>query len=247
VFGAMGGWVPFATLFVLVVGANDPAGYIAAYGGLTAIGAALGLAVNLVFPQLPLTPAALAQEQLREQLADQLTLLADGLDRADPLTPEEWEELRLALDPQARRVEELVEAASESRRANWRATRWAETADRGEEQARALQRLTGCVDEVIALVGDVRTSVHGDDELGCRLRNRTSAALRAVASMLGSVEGDAGHADEPDAPASASARAREAVAHLAQEAARAAATGGERCLGAAAIAVSLQQAVEAWS
>jgi uncharacterized membrane protein YgaE (UPF0421/DUF939 family) len=246
-FGTMGSWVPFATLFVLLIGSDDPAEYVAAYGGLTALGAALGVAVNLVVPQLPLTPATLAQERLREQLADQLDLLADGLDHAEPLSPDDWAELRLALHPQARRVEELVQATSEARRANWRARRWAEAADRGEEQARALQRLTGCVDEVISLVGDVRTAVHADEELAAGLRERSSAALRAVAAMLRSVEGEAEEGEEPDAPLTASGHAADAVAHLAEEASRAAGAGGERYLGAAAIAVSLQQAVDAWS
>lgn len=247
VFGTMAGWVPFATLFVLIIGAHDPWQYAAAYGGLTALGAAVGVIANLVLPQLPLTPAAQAQDRLRTQLADQLDLLADGLEHGEVLSPEEWAALQLELWPQARRVEELVTAAAESRRANWRAARWTETADRAEKQARALQRLTGCVDEVIALIGDVRTSVHADDELAAHLRARSAAALRAVAAMLRTVVDDRQRPDEPDAQVRESVRASQAVTQLAQDASDAAARAGHRHLAAAAIAVTLQQAVEAWS
>ena len=247
IFGTMGGWVPLATLFVLIIGGRDPWRYAAAYGGLTAVGGAVGAVFNLAFPQLPLTPAALAQQRLRGQLADQLDLIADGLEREQVLSPEGWAELRLALEPEAHRAEELVRAASEARRANWRAARWAQAADRREEQARALQQLTGCVDEVMVLVGDVRTSVHADGELAAHLRQRTTAALRAVATMLRTVERGTDQADEPDAAATAVEDASNAVAELAEEAGRAGAAGGDRFLAVAAIAVALHRAVEAWS
>jgi uncharacterized membrane protein YgaE (UPF0421/DUF939 family) len=246
-FGTMGSWVPFATLFVLIVGGSHPFRYAAAYGGLTGLGAVVGLIINAALPQLPLTPAARAQERLRNQLAEQLDLLADGLERPEPLSQEQWTELRLALIPQARRAEELVQAATESRRANWRAPRWAEVADRREEQARALQRLTGCLGEVIDLITDVRTSVHATDDVAAQLRQRTSTALRAVATMLRTVPDGTEHGDEPDASATAASRATDAVSALAQEAARASAAAGHRYLAASAIAVTLDQAVDAWT
>lgn len=245
-FGAMQGWVPLATLFVLIIGGNDPWRYAAAYAGLTAVGAALGIAVNLAFPQLPLTPAQLAQDRLREQLADQLDLLADGLENEQVLSDEDWNELRLALRPQARRVEDLVNAAAEARRVNWRAPRWTEAADRREERARALQRLTGCVDEIIALVGDTRSPVHAGDRHAASLRPCTVTALRAVAAMLRTVDGTTGPADATEASATAAAQADRAVTDLAHEAARVTSADG-RYLPAAAVAVTLHQAVEAWT
>ena len=69
---------------------------------------------------MPLTPAAIAQERLREELADQLERLAEGLASARVLSREEWQEHRLALGPQARRVEELIAQAMDARRGNWR-------------------------------------------------------------------------------------------------------------------------------
>lgn len=246
VFGSMGSWVPFATLFVLIIGGAHPWRYAAAYGGLTGLGAVLGIVINLALPQIPLTPAVLAQHRLRGKLADQLEMLDDGLRSEKVLTPEEWADLRLALIPEERRVEELVQAASESRRANWRAQRWSETADRRERQARALQRLTGCVDHIIALVGNAESSVHADEEVAARLRARTGAALRAVAHMLRTVHGDVDLPRDPAAVASV-VEADLAVTDLAGEAGRVATLQGGRYLPAAAIAVALREAVEAWS
>ena len=45
VAGAMSGWVPLAAMFVMIAGRGDPVGYTAAYGGLTALGALVGVAV----------------------------------------------------------------------------------------------------------------------------------------------------------------------------------------------------------
>ena len=245
-FGSMGSWVPFATLFVLIIGGHHPWRYAFAYAGLIALGATVGLVINLALPQLPLTPAELAQHRLREQLADQLDLLADGLRCEDVLSPDDWADLRLALIPEERRVEELVQAATEARRANWRATRWSETADRRERQARALQRLTGCVDHIIALVGDADSSVHADEEIAATLRARGAVALGAVAHMLRTVHGDVDQPRDPAAVASV-VEADLAVTDLAGEAGRVASTEGGRYLPAAAIAVALRAAVEAWS
>jgi len=119
--------------------------------------------------------------------------------------------------------------------------------DRREDQARALHRLTGCVDEVIALVGDVRTSVHADDEVAAHLRGRSAEALRAVATMLRTVEVGMDHPDEPEARLPESVRAAQAVMQLGEDASDAAARAGQRYLAAASIAVTLHQAVEAWS
>jgi hypothetical protein len=251
-FGAMASWVPFAALFELIAGADDPWRYAAAYGGLTALGALVGVAVNLALPQLPLTPAVRAQEHLRRRLADQLVSLAEGLDHDERLDEEDWARRRTDLGPDARRVEELVREALESRRGNWTARRWAAVTERRAEQARALLRLTGSVDEVIALVADVRIPLHGSDDRETAVRRATADAFRAVATMLRSpdqVASDEGHegAESEDAEAGPARRATAAVAELRRQAALACADGGDQYLAAASIAVSLEQAVEAWS
>ena len=242
--GSMSGWVPFVALFVLIVGGDDPIDYAAAYGGLTALGAAIGVGVNALFPQLPLERAAIAQDQLRRDLANQLDLLAEGLEAEQALDRVDWERLRLALRPQARRVEALVAEALEARRGNWKARRWTEVVDRRYQQALALQRLTSCVDEVLDLVVDERVVVHAADDRAAELRVATGHALRAVAAMFRSVDEAPG---DEEAGAAVARHADSAVRELRDRAARAVCDAGERYLAAAAIAVSLDKAVDAWA
>lgn len=78
-------WAPwrygcrFQRLYVLLIGSDDPVDYVIAYGGVTTLGAAIGIGVALLFPPLPLTPAQRRMTRLPERLADQLSNLADGL------------------------------------------------------------------------------------------------------------------------------------------------------------------------
>jgi hypothetical protein len=167
--GAMGGWVPTAALFALVVGHAHPVGYVAAYGGLLAVGALVGVLVNAAVPQLPITPAALAAQQLREEVAGRLVDLADGLRAGDIPAAR-------ALRHQSRRVGELVGTVHEGLRANWRSRRWADAADRELRLADAVLRLSDCVDEVAELV----TRGSFDPEL----RDDLAMAMTAVAGML---------------------------------------------------------------
>ena len=172
--GAMGGWVPTAALFALVLGHEHPVGYVAAYGGLLALGALVGVVVNAVFPQLPITPAAVAADQLREEVAGQLVDLADGLRSGDVPAAR-------ALRHQTRRVDELIGTVHEGQRANWRSRRWADAADRQFRVAEAVVRLSDCVQEVAELVTVGSIDVE--------LREDLAAAMTAVAEMLRSDEG----------------------------------------------------------
>lgn len=172
--GAMGGWVPTAALFALVLGHEHPVGYVAAYGGLLALGALVSVAVNAVFPQLPITPAAVAADQLRDEIAGQLVDLADGL-RARDLPAAR------ALRHQTRKVDELISTVHEGQRANWRSRRWRESAERQFRLADALIRLSDAVQEVAELVG-----VGTIDDV---LRDDLADAMTAVAEMLQHEEG----------------------------------------------------------
>ena len=53
-YGAMASWVPVAGLFVLIIGRGDAVDYATAYLGLTSLGAAIGIALNIAFPPLAL-------------------------------------------------------------------------------------------------------------------------------------------------------------------------------------------------
>lgn len=230
--GTMSGWVPLAALFVLIAGAGNSIEYTAAYAGLTTLGAVVGVGVNIAFPQLPLTPAALAQDRLRGQLADQLDELATALEQ-EILNELDWNSLRASLAGTARNADRLMDEARDARRANWKAARWAETTERHHVRAQALQRLTGCVDEVIALVSDQRAEIRNDDPAAADLRATTAQALRCVAALLR----DAGDLDA----------ARSAVADLRARVVRAQAATGDHHFAAAAVVLNLEQAVDAWS
>jgi uncharacterized membrane protein YgaE (UPF0421/DUF939 family) len=233
-FGVAGGWVPFATLFVLIASGDDPWSYALAYAALTGFGALVGVLLNLAMPQLPLTPSVVAQEELQREVADQLRRLADELEREDASGEADWAAAGVDLAPQVRLVQELSLRAQEARRGNWLARRWASVADEHLDRARALLRLTGSVDAARALVVDTRAPVHGADPAARELRPLVAAALRAVAAMLA---GD----ETPDA-----ADAAAAVAAVRRSVARAVAESGERYLSVAAVAVDLDDAVEAW-
>lgn len=230
--GEMGSWVPLAAMFVLVAGKGDPLEYTAAYGGLTAVGATVGVLVYLAFPQLPITPAALAQDRLRAQLADQLDELASALEQ-EILGEKDWNSLRASLARTAHHADALMDEARDARRANWKAARWADTSARHDRRSDALQRLTACVDEVIALVSDQRAEIRNDDPAAASLRASTAQALRCVAALLR----DSGSLDD----------ARTAVTDLRSSVVSAQASTGDHHFAAAAIVLNLEQAVEAWS
>lgn len=245
-FGSMGSWVPVAGLFVLILGGQDPWPYVVAYAGLVGVGGLVGVLVNAAFPQLPLTPATRAQDELRDALADQLDRLAVGLEAEEPLSENEWLTVTASLDPQLRRVEELVGLALEAQRANWRAKRWADDAARQHRRARALQQLTASVEEVVSLVSDPRSPVHADDEDARALRRAVATALSRTADMLRTSGADV----DPTTARAAYELAGIAVRQLKREVVRIALAPpivlGDRGLAAAAIAVGLERTVLAW-
>src|SRR3546814_4896585 len=90
----MASWVPISGLFILIVGGADPAHYVLAYLGLTALGAVVGVLVNLAVPPMPLIATNDVQDSLRNILADQLDGLARGLERTPLRSAEHTSELQ---------------------------------------------------------------------------------------------------------------------------------------------------------
>jgi uncharacterized membrane protein YgaE (UPF0421/DUF939 family) len=235
--GTMGGWVPTAALFALVLGSEHPLDYVAAYAGLLAFGALVAVLVNMALPQVPITPAARAAERLRGEVAAQLDDLAEGLAAEAYLTTEQWEERSRALVTHSHHVDTLIGQVREGLRANWRSTRWADEAERQYRLAHALVRLSDCVDDVFELVGDERTSVHADDAHSARVRAGLAQAMTAVAGLLR--DSEPGDAEESEPARVAVRQVREMLDRVPGEA-------GTR-LAATAITVNLQRAVDAWS
>jgi hypothetical protein len=184
VLGESASWVPVAGILVLIVGGNDPTRFVLGYVGLTALGALVGIGVNLLLPPLPLSHGDQAIHRLRTALAAQLGDLADGLRAENAPTAAEWEQRRHQLEPTSRQMGVLVADAAESRRANWRAARWQQTADRQYDLAVSLQQLFFLVEQVTRLLMAEETSDREMLALGPRLRPVTADLLQAMADVL---------------------------------------------------------------
>ena len=238
--GPMSAWVPFAALFVLILGGDDPSSYVLGYGGLTAVGAAVGVVVNLALPQQPMGRTLQALASLQEELSRQLRALTEDLRSPDDLGTDSVR-IRGSVDPPARRLELLVSEVSDARRVNWRAGRSRQLVDRRVEQARALETIAHLVEEVAALLGRSSTQM---------LRGRTPVgdaiadALESTAQMLDATALTAGDEDAT-APA---AEARRCVEQLREVTLR---HCGDRdaddaVLVGSSATVTLQRAIEAW-
>ncbi|HYH24626.1 MAG TPA: aromatic acid exporter family protein [Blastococcus sp.] len=159
-------WVSFAAVLMVTVGATDPARYALSYGGLTLLGAVIGVGVTTVlFPPLQLTTAVRRIDSARSLLAEHLRGIAAGLRRGEVPSPGEWEargqELATALD-RMRAAETVVERA---RRANPRARRWGGSATRIREQSRALDRVAVLIDDLTTLVVEFQPHRRGIDRI----------------------------------------------------------------------------------
>jgi uncharacterized membrane protein YgaE (UPF0421/DUF939 family) len=242
--GAMGVWVPFAALFVLILGGRDPWHYVLGYAGLTALGAAIGVAVNLAAPQLPLARTLHALTALRHELCQHLRALADHIDSGEGGLADQSLRTTSSLQPRARYLEELVSEAREARQVNWRAGRWRQVADEQEGQVRALERMTYLVDEVAALLS--RSSGY-DLAAGTSLGDATAAALRATAVMVeaGSDAYTPGEHD-PSPYDMTRQRVTELRRRLLEHGPERAKQSDDVLIGAAVV-VSLERALDAWS
>jgi len=187
-YGAKASWVPISALFVLIIGRGDAIDYAIAYLGLTTLGALIGIAVNVAFPPLALTPMADSIRRLRGLLAEQLDDLADGLRMDEPLTAEEWEERARSIRPTTEEMQRVVGHATDARRANWRARRWDDHAQRRYQQARALQQVAFLIEDLTALVVEYERSENDHVALGPSLRPYAADTLSTLADCLRSVE-----------------------------------------------------------
>ncbi|WP_126688288.1 hypothetical protein [Nocardioides ferulae] len=186
---SMGSWVPVSGLFVLLVGGSDPVHYPLAYLGLTALGGAIGLAVNLLFPPLPLLRTERTEQRMRSLLAEQLDALADGLLCEEELTDADWARRRRDLLPGVRKLEEVIGELSESRHGNWRVQRWQDETDQHHAQARALQQLSLLVEDVSSLVTARGHLLRTCGEGGPSLQEPAGHALQETAALLRSLDG----------------------------------------------------------
>jgi hypothetical protein len=157
--GDMRSWVPVVALFVLVLGGHDAETYAAAYVGLTALGAACGVLVNMVMPSMPLRSGQEALDRLKHQLASQLHDLADGLRQQPPPGRDGWSRRRwdtqTSLDQSRAVVRELMEAQY----GNMLRTRHKGWVDRQTQLVGALEHVAWFVEDLLAVL----SQNHRDD------------------------------------------------------------------------------------
>lgn len=159
-------WVSFAAVLMITVGTDDPASYVLRYGGLTLLGAAVGVAVTTVlFPPMLLTRAVEQLGTTRALVAAHLEDVAAALRLGGTPAPAAWELRGEALDEalnRMRREEQLVERA---RKANPRAHRWQGRAASIREQSRALDRVAVLIDDLTTLVVEFQPHRRGLDRV----------------------------------------------------------------------------------
>ncbi len=241
--GAMGGWVPTSALFTLIIGHGE-ATYIGAYAGLTLVGALIGIAVNAVFPPLPLAPAQSAVSIFRRTLANELDELADLLESEDGLpTHAEWQRQNRAAASERARMHAAVAEVGEAAHRNRRARRYGSSIEALEEEAGIMDRLSLIVSDVAdLLLSDVASdTVDRSDALAGEVGERICESLRTIARALENTS-PAGTAsptlDSEDEPMN-SAHAAEAV-----EDARETAPRDDDQLLVDGILISLKRAVD---
>jgi uncharacterized membrane protein YgaE (UPF0421/DUF939 family) len=185
--GSSGSWTATSALFVLVLG-SEGSGFVAAYTGLTALGAGIGLAVTAAFPPLPLAPAQVQLRTLRDTLAGQLDDLADGLQQEHPPTEDEWQRRMHRIDPVLAQMRDAVQQAAEARRGNRRARYYRAAVESQYRQARALERLSLLVEQLTQVIAETERAEFERVALGPALRPTAARTLAALAEALRSVE-----------------------------------------------------------
>jgi uncharacterized membrane protein YgaE (UPF0421/DUF939 family) len=231
--GPMASYVPVSGLFVLILGAADPGQYVLAFAGLTALGAAIGVGMNLVFPPLPLGAAQESLDRLRNTLADQLDGLADALLAERPVSGTDWESHHEAVERAGAETRETVQHAVEAQRGNWRAYRWRDQAQGQYRAALTLEQLPFLVQDVTAILMH-ETGSRESVPWGAPLRPRMAHALQAAADLLRSVESSGAGTEEL-------AGFDEALARLVDETRDARAASDDDLFGVAGVIVALRR------
>lgn len=184
--GTMGGWVPTAAIFTLVIGHGE-AWYVGAYAGLTLLGAVVGIGVNALLPPLPLAPAQRAIALVSDALGKELTDLADLVESGERPSRTEWDRRHSAVPEHRTRMHSAVTEMELATRRNHRTRRYADTIADVRRRAAVLDRLALTTDGLADLL--LHDGADGDSAtdpvfLGDELAPRVVHALRAIADSL---------------------------------------------------------------
>lgn len=184
--GTMGGWVPTAAIFTLVIGHGE-ARYVGAYAGLTLLGAVVGIGVNALLPPLPLAPAQRAIELLSAALGKDLTDLADLVESGDRPSRAEWDRRYSAVPQHRARMQSAVAEMELATRRNLRTRRYTDTIADVRRRSAVLDRLAMTTDGLADLLLRDGAEGHSPTDpvlLGDELAPKVVHALRTIADSL---------------------------------------------------------------
>jgi uncharacterized membrane protein YccC len=195
--GAANTWVASAAIFVLLIGGTDPTDYSTGYLVQTLIGAAVGVAVNmLVLPPLAISAADRELGALRGRLADHLDHLCDALED-DEVDGRSWAERLDQLQADTAQARRAVGRADESRHGNPRVVGRGVSAevDTHYRRLRALERATFALTDVTDILGNASPVTEPLGRVDAELTPAFVAALRGVAAAI---RADPSSGDERD-------------------------------------------------
>ena len=182
---AGGDYVAVAALFVLIIGGPNADDYSTGYLVQTAVGVAVGLAVNLlVFPPLNLTAAVVQLADFRSQLASHLRDIAAALVETWPPEHDEWAGRSDALATTAENVRTAVSHADESRKLNPRAKLHHRDLQKDYEDLTDLETITFHVRDLTGVLATAIWDSPFPAELPEALREPLSNTVEAVAAVL---------------------------------------------------------------
>ncbi|PPF74762.1 hypothetical protein [Pseudoclavibacter sp. Z016] len=150
VFGAGRDYIPIAALFVFVVGGANPDGFSIGYVVQMAVGAAIGVGLNLI------VPPATGRKQAMEAMSALKTTIADTIQRATELpagdAPEDdlkdWRSSLLRLDGELADAKTLVAEVQENLRGNARGLRAKFDSSSVQAELDSLSRITRHIAEL---------------------------------------------------------------------------------------------------
>lgn len=228
--GAGRDWIPIASLFVLLVGGEDPQEYSFSYLIQMLVGVIVGLLVNmLVFPPLHLDGAVRGLQNFRALLAQQLSDMAEAINESWPPEHEEWAERESKLTQLGQEVRSAVQLADNSRRGNPRGRRHKRDLAADYHWLQAMERIAFYVQNMTEVLADVIWHTRESTPLPPALVQPLSDAIARTAAAI----------EEWDPESSTMTEAEEAVEHLLQQVNTQAAEG--RIQATAALGMDLRR------
>lgn len=229
--GAGRDWIPIASLFVLLVGGENPEEYSFSYLIQMLVGVVVGLAVNmLVFPPLHLDGAIRGLKDFKALLAQQLSDMAEAINESWPPEHEEWAERESRLTELGQEVRSAVQLADTSRRGNPRRRHYKHDLNADYQWLQSMERIAFHVQDMTGVLAGVIWHTPESTPLPPALVQPLGDAIARTAEAL----------EEWDPDSSAMTRAEEAVEHLMQQISAGAATEG-RIQATAALGMDLRR------